>query len=168
MSTTASGSFTRTHAKHLASKVVADLYQCSRHYGRPTDTFVPHYESELVELLAGGYVANYEFGFKENDKRIVSWRYTVSSAGELIGGTDDRAGGIYARASIAGASFYNFLSHSTSWFSLTSDAKARVEASLPFSRTAGSLPTDGNGYWVADRNYSQGGALVARETFRPL
>ena len=51
----ASQSFTRTHAKYLASKVVADLYQCARLYGRPSANSIPDYESELVELLAGAY-----------------------------------------------------------------------------------------------------------------
>ena len=33
---TTTATFTRTHAKHLAAKVIADLYQCSVFYDRPT------------------------------------------------------------------------------------------------------------------------------------
>ncbi len=32
-----------------------------------------------VEILAGGYVATYEAGFRKDGKRVVSQRYTVSS-----------------------------------------------------------------------------------------
>ena len=167
MSATASASFTCTHAEYLASKVVADLYQCSRLYGSPTSALVPKYETELVELLTRGYVTQYEFGFKKNDERIVSWRYSVNSAGELTGGKDERAGGVYARADITGAAHYNFMSYSASWYELTSEAQAKIKDSLPFTRTPGSLPGDGNGYWVSDRTYGNGGTSVARETFRP-
>ena len=168
MTTSASQSFTRTHAKYLASKVVADLYQCSRLYGCPSNHDIPDYETELVVLLVHGYVSTYEFGFKKDGQRIVSWRYTVNSAGDLVGGSDHRPGGVYARADIASASYYNHMSYTGSWDTLTTEAQVKVKASLPFSRTNGSLPADGNGYWVADRNYSNGGTSVARETFRPL
>lgn len=164
----ATQSFTRTHAKYLASKVVTDLYQCSRLYGSPPTTEVTDYEAELVELLVGGYVAEYEFGFKKNGNRVVSWQYTVNSAGDLVGGgTDDSAGGIYARAEVAGASHYNSLTYSTKWQILLQTEKDKVKANVPISRITGNLPADGSGYWTADRKYSNGGTAVARRTFRP-
>lgn len=164
----ASQSFTRSHAKYLASKVVADLYQCARLYGRPSTDSIPDYEAELVELLVGGYVREYEFGFKQHGMRVVSWQYSVTVGGDLVGGsTDDSAGGVYARAKVAGADYFNFLSYSQKWFGLGSSERDRVEATLPFSRSTGTLPADGNGYWVQDKTYSSSGTSVARRTFRP-
>lgn len=164
----ASQSFTRTHAKYLASKVVADLYQCVRLYGRPSTDSIPDYEDELVELLVGEYVDEYEFGFKQDGKRVVSWQYSVTAGGDLAGGgTDDGAGGVYARAKVAGAAYFNFLSYSQKWFDLASSDRDQIKATLPFSRSAGTLPTDGNGYWVQDKTYSSSGTSVARRTFRP-
>ena len=69
---------------------------------------------------------------------------------------------------MAAASYYNLLSYSWAWFSLPETEKHKIRARLPFTRTSGSLPTDGNGYWVADRTYSNGGVTVARRTFRPV
>lgn len=160
--------FTRTHAKYLASKVVADLYQCARLYGRPSTDIVADYESELVEMLVGGYVDEYEFGFKKDGNRVVSWQYAVNSAGDLLGGgTGDTAGGVYARAKVATATYFNFMSYSQKWFDLTPTQRDAVKASIPVSRSAGTLPADGNGYWTADKTYSNGGTSVARRTFRP-
>jgi hypothetical protein len=62
---TTTATFTRTHAKQLAAKVVADLYQCAVLYEQPPPSHITDYETELIELLAGEYVAKYEFGFKK-------------------------------------------------------------------------------------------------------
>ncbi len=164
----ASQSFTRTHAKHLASKVVADLYQCARLYGRPGTDSIPDYETELVELLVSGFVDEYEFGFEVEGKRVVSWQYSVTAGGDLVGGgTDDGAGGVYARAKVAGTEFFNFLSYSQKWLDLASSDRDRIKEGLPVSRSTGTLPADGNGYWVQDKTYSSSGTSVARRTFRP-
>lgn len=163
-----SETFTRTEARYLASKVVADLYQCSRLYGSPAATSIPNYEIELVERLVKGYISHYEFGFKRNGNRVVSWQYEVKD-GDLVGGSDDRSGGIYARADTTGASYYNITSSSTKWWLLTAAEQAAFEATLPFSRPGASLPDDGYGYWTAeDKTYTRGGVAVARRTFRPL
>lgn len=161
----ATQTFTRTNAKYLASKVVADLYQCSRFYGKPLREHVPDYEAELVELLVGGYLSAYEFGFKKDGKRIVTWQYTVRN-GDLVG-TDDGAGRVYARADVSGAESYNYASYTSAWFALPQAQKDAFKAGVPISRTTGDLPADGSGYWVSDKNYSNGGTAVARRTFRP-
>lgn len=164
-STTDTVSYTKAHAKQLASKIVTELYQCHRHYGRPSRASVSEYEQELIELLSGEYVAAYEFGFKRNDARVVCWEYKVRIDGSIEGG--DSAGGVYARADVADASYYNFLSYSDAWFQLSDADKARVKERLPFKRGSGSLPSDGDGYWAADRAYVAGGRRVERRTFRP-
>jgi hypothetical protein len=163
---TASGSFTRTHAAHLASKVVADMYQSLAHYGTPTAADIDDFREELVELLTGGYVSEYEFGFQRNDRRVVTWHYRVNAMGDLVGG-DDRAGGIYARADIAGASSFNFLTYSAAWRALTFSQRTSIKGRYNVNRVDGSAPADGDGYWTSDRNYASGGTGVARRTFRP-
>ncbi len=112
---TTTSTFTRTHAKHLAAKVVADLYQCHMLYDQPVGR-ISDYEVELIELLSGEYVAEYEFGFKKNGQRVVSWQYRVGADGGMHG--DSNAGSLYARADISGASYYNFLTYSWKWYNL--------------------------------------------------
>lgn len=164
----ATQTFTRTHAKYLASKVITDLYQCASLYGSPLTDEIADYQGELVELLAGGYVSEYEFGFKKNGKRVVSWHYAVNSFGDLVGGgTDENAGGVYARAKVTDATYFNFLTYSQKWVSLTQAEKDAVKDKLPVHRSPGILPSDGNGYWVSDRTYADGGTSVSRRTFRP-
>lgn len=85
MSFTTTITFTRTHAKQLAAKVTADLYQCHVLYDRPSEDDLDDYQTELIEMLANEYVETYEFGFKKDDKRVLSWRYTVGSDGGLYG-----------------------------------------------------------------------------------
>lgn len=164
---TTSTTFTRTHARHLGSKVAADLRQCSLFYSQPSSESVPKYQDELVELLTGGYVAEYEFGFKRNGRRIVCWRYTVTPGGDLVSVTGD-AGHLHARADVAGATYYNYLTHSQAWFDLSASDRDRIEQSLPISRSAGSLPSDGNGYWAETRDYGAGGVRVTRQEYRQL
>ncbi len=166
---TTSATFTRTHAAYLASTVGTDLYQCHRRYGHPTsETAVRDYIDELEELLAGGYVARYEFGFLASGRRrVLSWSYTVTSVG-ITGGSDDRAGGVYLAADVSGAKWFNYLTRSQKWWDLGDAGRAAVNARVPITRTAAGEPTDGDGYWVyTDRTYTAGGTQLPRRTFRP-
>lgn len=163
---TISATFTRTHAKHLAAKVVADLYQCSVLYDRPAVDDIGDYETELIEMLANEYVYSYEFGFKSSGKRLLSWHYTVGADGGLRGGDTD-AGGIYAKATVAQADYFNFMTYSSKWSNLADSQRASFKSGLPFDRTPGSSPTDGEGYWQVDHGYSAGGVRLDRKTFRP-
>jgi hypothetical protein len=162
---TITSTFTRTHAKHLAAKVVTDLYQCAMFYDHPGEDDIANYETELIELLANEYVYTYEFGFKTGDKRLLSWHYTVGTDGGLHG--DANAGNIYAKATLAPATYFNFLTPSSKWSKLTSAQQAAFEKGLPVQRTPGSSPVDGDGYWQVDNAYSAGGVRVQRKTFRP-
>jgi hypothetical protein len=145
--------------------VIADMYQCSGHYGRPSESSIGKYQAELVELLAGGHVAEYEFGFLDSDRRVLSWRYRVSG-GQLVGG-DDRSGGIYSRADVATSDFFNFLTYSSAWNSLTSAQRLDVKGRYDVNRVDGDGPADGQGYWMTDRTYTSGGVTFGRSTFRP-
>lgn len=158
--------FTITDARKLASKVEADLYLCSQYYGEPSAAQIHKYAEELAQLLKDGYVRQYEFGFKKDDQRIVCFRYTVATNGILQ--SDDRPGRLFSAADVAGATYYNFLTHSSAWHHLASTERERIERSLPVTRTPGTLPSDGNGYWVSgDKTYSSSSVGLGRSTFRP-
>lgn len=164
---TVSESFTVTHAKHLASKVISDMYQCQRFYRAPSAEQLEEYHGELIAMLAGGYIDEYEFGFKRNDQRIVSWQYRAGSNGDLSGGSDDRSGGVYARADITGAGYFNFMSYTSAWHALTPAQQDLVRAKHSIRRVHGTQPEDGSGVWATDRTYSNGGVAVTRRSFRP-
>lgn len=156
--------FTRTSARYIASKVVADLRLMQLYYGWPSDANIIDYFSELIEFLAYRYVTQVEYGFQHNGNRVVSLEYTVRSDGTL---SDNRAGRVYARADISGADWFSFLTYSNKWWYLTPDQKSSFVSRLPIKRTTGNGPGDGEGYWIIDRLYSSDGVGTQRRTFRP-
>ena len=160
-----SATFTVTHAKHLASKIAADLNACSRLHGKPGVLVVEDYNEELVELLRFGYLSRYEFGFKRDGKRVLSWSYEVSSNGSIE--TDDRAGKMSAYVDLDGTSFFNYAWYSSKYQSLTSDQKSTFKDTHPINRTSGDPPSDGAGYWSGnEKSYSAGGTGISRQSFR--
>jgi Bacterial HORMA domain family 1 len=161
---TRSTSFTIIQARLLSSKVAADMHLCALYYGKPTEEWIRAYSEELAQLLNGGYVEEYEFGYKRNDQRVVCWRYTVQN-GQFL--TEGRPGKIVSYADVSGAVFYNFLTKNDSWWALGDGDRTSIESSLPVTRTAGSLPSDGSGYWTSDHGYSAGGVGLGRRTYRP-
>ena len=163
-STTSTRTNTRTWAADLTSKVAADLKRCQRYYGKPTDAWIEGYEQELTEFLVAGFIHTIEYGFKKSDQRVVSLLYNVDAAGNL---SDDRAGGVYARADTTGASWFSYATYSSAYWALTSTQREDFKKKLPFDRTSGNAPSDGAGYWTVDRSYSQDGSGVRRQTFRP-
>jgi hypothetical protein len=165
-SVTRSESFTIVNARRLASKVATDLHLCAQYYGKPTETRIREYAEELTQFLNAGYLQEYEFGYKKEGKRIVTWRYKVDTNGQLT--TDDRPGKIVPYVDITGAVFYNFLTQNAKFFALSTDERARFEAGMPLQRGGGAPPSDGAGYWMSDRNYFSGGCGLNRETFQPL
>src|SRR5438132_1715499 len=82
-------SFTRTHARYLASKIGADLRQMQLFYGQPSDDKIDDYMEEVVELLVGGYLDSVEYGFHRAWDWVIALRYIVRN-GDLV--TDDRSG----------------------------------------------------------------------------
>ncbi|MFF1873574.1 hypothetical protein [Kitasatospora herbaricolor] len=157
-------SFTRIHARRLAGRVTSDLRQSNLLYGSPSSSSLDNYCLELEELLLGGYVAKYHFGFQEDDRIVWSLRYTVGSDGSLAGS----AGGVPSGADVTKASWFNFLTYSGSWFQLSGPDREAVQRTLPFERGTGSLPSDGHGYWATDRVFAAGGVGLQRTVFRSL
>jgi hypothetical protein len=164
MSFTTTTTFTRTNARYLASKIAADLRQLRSFYRRPTEQTIADLYEELTEMLAGGYVATFEAGFCKSDRRVVTVRYTITAGGSS---DDERAGGIYARGDVSGASWFTFMSYSLAWWQLTETERRRIRDSVPIDRTPGSEPTDGDGYWEAGRSYESAGTSASRRGFRP-
>jgi hypothetical protein len=158
--------FTRAHARKLASRVITDLYQCREIYGEPSSPPIDDYEAELEELLAGGYVSKYQFGFSRDDKLVWSLRYSVGADGGLV--PDSRGGGVPHGLDVAGCDFFNSLALSDSWRALSSTARAAIEAKLPFTRATKALPSEAGGFWTRDRGFTAGGVLVEREVFRSV
>src|SRR5260370_37209848 len=144
-SITTTESFTLTHARRLAARVAADMHQCQRFYSKPTDTEIESYQEELIVLLHGGYIKSYELGFKTKDeRRVVSWHYTVGPSRDLEGG---RSGGLFPAADVSGALWLKLVTPSSEWYALSTVERDKIKASYSVQRTDGSPPRDGNGYW---------------------
>lgn len=167
MTRTVAETFSLTHAKHLASKVTADMKRCQQMYRKPLDADINNYGTELSLLLRDGYLAEFECGFKTGDGvRKLTLRYVVSSSGDLT--TNDLPGGISSGVDISGANWYTLLTHSSSWHQLADAERDRIRATLPISREFGSAPSDGNGIWVTDKTYSASGVAMNRSIYKTL
>lgn len=162
---TATSTFTIIQARYLASKIAADLHLCAQYYGSPSESRIREYAEELAQYLNAGYLKEYEFGYKKNDVRVVTWRYRVDENGLLT--TDDRPGKVVSYVDVSGATFYNFLTQNAAFFRLSAADQAKFEGGLPLQRTPGTLPSDGLGSWKSDRNYYSGGVGMNRQTFQP-
>ncbi|MCY3650421.1 MAG: hypothetical protein OXG40_11820 [Acidimicrobiaceae bacterium] len=161
-----SSSFTKTSARHVASKVAADLYLVQLAYGQPTNAWITDYEAELVELLAGRFVESVTYGFKQAGLWIPpSLKYQARLDGTLT--SDDRAGKIPRGCDVSGASFTSFLRYTAAWSNLTPAEKASVKAALPFQRTYGQEPATKSGIWGSDKLYAHNGGGVNRSALRP-
>lgn len=164
-SRTVTSTFTIIHARALASKVAADLHLCAQYYGNPSEADTRAYAEELAQYLNAGYLEAYEFGYKKNGVRVVTWRYRVDASGSIT--ADDRAGKVVPYVDVAGATFYNCLTSNVAFALLSAGERVKFERELPVQRTPGTLPSDGLGTWTSDRNYSSGGVALGRQTFQP-
>jgi len=158
------GTFTHTaiHARHVASKVAADLKRLQRMYrvGRPSDSEIGEYQEELAMLLDKDCLGTVTYGFKRNGEWVVALKYEAAG-GSLYGGDDD-PGGLRIEAERSGTCFTSFLSYSASWSSLSSEEKLEFEALLPFKRTEGYEPGIEGGCWIESRKYLSGTLGVQR------
>lgn len=164
MTRTVAETFSLTSAKYLASKVTSDMRRCAQTHGRPYESEINEYGTELALLLRDGYISNYEFGFEKDGRRVLSFFYKVVG-GQLVA-SDDRPGKIYD-GSVSGSSFFNFITRSTKWTLLSQAERDAFNKLSPITRNSGSPPADGNGYWVNDLSYSKDGVALQRKTFRP-
>lgn len=157
--------FIATHAKHMSAKVAADLKRLQRLYGTPSDIAIADYETEAIELLKAGYLGTVTYGFKRDGDWIEpTLRYT---ARDLAGASanDDDPGRVRPGADIIGASFYSYLTYSSTWNNLTSVEQDAFKKHLPFQRGGANAPGV-NGYFSDDRTYSSGGRALNRASVR--
>lgn len=162
---TETATFTVTHARHMAAKVSADLKRMQRFYGYPSDSDIAGYESEVTELLKAGYLGTLTVGFKRNDQWIEpTLRYTARDLAGMAANDDD-PGRVLPGRDVSGASFYNYLTYSTSWDALSASERDSFKRRMPFYRTNATQPTV-NGYLVDDKTYSAGGRALGRASVR--
>ena len=162
---TTTATFTITHARHLSSKVAADMHLCAQYYGMPPEKSIRDFAEELAQYINEGYVEEYEFGYEKNNRRVVSWRYRVDENGVLT--ADDRSGKVVPYVDVTGATFFNYMTRNSRYFQLTPAQRTRFKEGLPVQRTESAPPSDGSGYWTTDRNYYSGGRGLNRQTFQP-
>lgn len=163
---TRSNSFTITHARQVTSKIKTDLKLLQRAYGAPSDDRIESFGEEAAQLLNGGYLGTVTYGFRKNGNWIVALRYNGHTNGLLT--SDDRAGGIPRGVDVCGASFFSYLTKSSTWWNLATGDRQRIEDALPVSRTAGTEPGVLGGHWSSDRSYAANGSGVSRGTFKAL
>ena len=163
---TNSVTFSRTHAVHIAAKVATDLKRMQRFYGEPTDKAIAEFETEVIELLRGGYIKRIIYGFKLSGKWIEpTLRYTSQQLAGIDTVSDD-PGRVSPGADVRGAVFSSYLIRSDSWWDLSSTQQDEILRRLPFKRHSAAEPGV-NGYFVDDRQYSAGGRALNRSSLRP-
>jgi len=154
---------TSTYARHIASKVAADLKRLQRLYGgtRPSDQEIGDFETEISLLLDARYLEEITYGFKRNDKWVVALKYRA--VGNQLAGAGDDPGGILPTENTTETHFASFLAYSDAWDMLDSAKQEAFEAKLPFQRTSGrESDIEGGGRWVKSRNYASGTLGVQR------
>ena len=161
---TTGATFTRTDAEYIASKVAADLLGMRAYYGQPSERKILDYCIELAVLMSEDCVESVEYGFKQDDQRVISLHYEVRAGGLQA---DGRSGGVYARADISGATWFSVLINNYRWEQLEDHERRQIEERLPIKRTHGEAPRDGKGRWVTDRAYSSQGGCTQRRSFLP-
>jgi hypothetical protein len=159
---TNSTTFSRTNARHIASKIAADLRQMRLLYGKPSPEQIDEYNDEIVEFLVKKWVKTVEYGFKRDGEWVVSLRYEVRADGTI---DDTGAGRVYPGADIAAASFHSFMTYTDKYYS--DDDRESVLDKLPFRRTPGTDPAHVNGYWETGKSYASGGYGAVRSQWRP-
>jgi hypothetical protein len=168
ISATRTGTFTATSARHLTSKIAADLRTMNRYYGFPSLTEIDQYAQEAAQLFLDGYLAWVDYGLRRptivgGKEWVLQLRYTVSSSGVL---TDDHPGGVPANAPTDGASFYSYLSYSKAFNDLPTAQQNAVKAALPVTRAgAAESPRAGGTTVQGQRSYSRDGVSLSRDTF---
>lgn len=157
---------TLTYARHIASKLAADLKRLQRLYkrNRPTDTEISDYLEEAALLLNEGYLGTVIYGLKRNDKWVIALKY--QTIGNQLVGSGDDPGISYQPTDLSGTDFGSFLTYSQKWNNLPESQKTEFKEKLPVERVPGSESGIENGYWVKDKEYHSGHLGVQRSLIR--
>lgn len=159
-----STTFTVIHARHMAAKVATDLLRFQRFYGKPSNSAIDAYETELVALLKEDYLQAVTYGFQRNGKWVVALRYHATAGGLLV--ADDDPGKLKPGVDVGNCWFGSCLEQNAKWSALTAVAKQNFCKTLPFRRSDGTQPGVEGGYWIEDRTYSAGGRAISRSVIR--
>jgi Bacterial HORMA domain family 1 len=157
--------FTITHARYIGAKVTADLMRLQRFYDEPSDNEIADFETEIIELLKGGYLETVTYGFRRDGQLIEpTLRYTAT---ELAGmsANDDDPGRIRPGADVSSASFYSYLTYTLDWYKLSPDDRNKLKSKIPFERGNAPEPIL-SGYYTQDLTYSSGGRALNRHILR--
>ena len=159
--------FTSTDAAYIAAKVATDLKRVQRFYGEPLDKRIQNYETEVIQLLMSGYMDTVTYGFKRNGCWIEPTLFYTARDLSGVTASDDDPGRIRPGASIDGASFHSYLTHSSAWYQLSPAQREEFAKQLPFQRSDG--PESGvDGYLRKDLTYSAGNRALDRASLRHL
>lgn len=157
--------FTVTHARHMAAKVVTDLKRMQRFYKSPSDTKIREYEAEIIEYLKAGYLGKVWFGFRRNDNWIEPTLCYTARDLDAAAANDDDPGRVRPRANVTGATFYSYMTYSAAFDELSQSEKDAFQEILPFTRSGAPEPGV-SGYLRPDRTYSSGGRALDRASVR--
>lgn len=164
-SLTRSVSFTITDARHIASKVGADLRNLNSVYGAPALGDIDNYVEEVALLLKAGYLNTVDYGYKSNDVWKLRLRYTATIGGQL---RDDNPGRLPYDAPVTGLPFYSYLRYSAAFEALGLAEQREFKATLPVERSGADEPALGGGSYGTSASYARNGQGVGREVWSSL
>jgi hypothetical protein len=159
-------SFTITNARHVTSKIAADLGLMRAYYGWPSENEITQYAEEAAILLNERYLGTVEYGFKRNGKVVFGLKYVACSDGTLQ--ADDRPGRVPSNLNLSETERYSYLTYTSVFQNLSPQQQAEIKDRLPVTRSPQPAPATGSGYWEQSRSYSSNGEGVVRSVFRPL
>ena len=151
------------HARHVASKIAADLKRIQRFFGMgvPTDEKIADFQAEAALLLANAYLKEVTYGFIGN----ASGKWVYAAKYEDIYGqvSRDSRGGVFS-GDAGNSHFGSFLVYSQKWAELSPSDRQKFNKKLPIRRVLGVEPNiDIGGAWVYDRRkYASGKIGVER------
>lgn len=164
---TTTETFTRTNARHLASKVAGDLRLMQLYYGKPSDEAIDQYLEEIIVLLLEDCLKSVTYGFKKNGEWLMALNYNAYSGN--IESADNRSGGVYPGADLSDAVWGSYLNTNSKYANLPSSEKSRIDNLITLKRTgSGEPPYSSSGKWADEtKSYYSGGNGLNRKLFIP-
>ena len=107
------------------------------------------------------------YGFKRGGYWIEPTLFYTARDLSGVTASDDDPGRIRPGASIDGASFHSYLTHSSAWYQLSPAQREEFAKQLPFQRSDGQ-ESGVDGYLRKDLTYSAGNRALDRASLRHL
>ena len=161
---TRTAEYTITDARHVGAKIGADLRILHNMYGSPPLAQIDDFVEEVALLLREGYLGTVSYGFR--DPSTNAWKLRLLYRATVGGGlTDGRPGSLPQAATIAGTTWYSYLTYSTKFNNLSPTDRAKFKASLPITRTNGEEPSARSGSTISGNGYARNGVGVTKEIY---